>query len=59
MVPPTNVNATEQKYARIKVVLNNGGNMYLGTNGFNSDVSLPKGKANKTQAMVKKLQLGN
>ena len=30
------------KYAENKVVLNNGGNMDLGTNGFTSDVSLPK-----------------
>ena len=37
--------------------MNNGGNMDLGTNGFTSDVSLPKDKANKTQAMVNKLQL--
>ena len=36
------VNATEQKFARIKVVVNNGGNMDLGTNGFTSDVSLPE-----------------
>ena len=53
------VNAMELKYARIKVVVNNGGNMDMGTNGFTSDVSLPKDKANKTQAMVNKLQLGN
>ena len=40
-----------------KVVVINGGNMDLGTNGFTSDVSLPKGKTNKTRAMVNKLQL--
>ena len=40
---------------RIKVVVNNGGNMDLRTNGFTSDVSLPKDKANKTQAIVNKL----
>ena len=34
---------------------NNDGNMDLGTNGFTSDVSLPKDKANKTQAIVNKL----
>ena len=34
--------------AKSKVVVNNGGNMDLGTNGFTSDVSLPKDKANKT-----------
>ena len=44
---------------KVKVVLINGGNMDLGTNGFTSGVSLPKDKANKTQAMVNKLQLGN
>ena len=43
---------------KIKVVVNNGGNMDLGINGF-SDVSLPKDKANKTRVMVNKLQLGN
>ena len=44
---------------KVKVVVINGGNMDLRTNSFTSDVSLPKGEANKTQAMVKKLQLGN
>ena len=44
-----------QKFARIKVVVNNGRNMDLGTNGFTSDVSLAKDKASKTQAMVNKL----
>ena len=42
------VNTREQKYARSKVVVNNGGNIDLGTNGFTSDVSLPNDKANKT-----------
>ena len=49
------VNATKQKYARNKAVVNNGGNMDLGTNGFSSDVYLPKDNANKTRAMVNKL----
>ena len=40
---------------KVNVVVINGGNMDLGTNGFTSDVSLPKDKAIKTQAMVKKL----
>ena len=44
---------------KVKVVVINGGNMDLGTNGFTSDVSLPKDKENKTRAMVNKLQLGN
>ena len=30
------------KKLKVKVVVNNGGNMNLGTNGFTSDVSLPK-----------------
>ena len=38
------VNATEPKISRNKVVVNNGGNMDLGTNGFTTDVSLPKGE---------------
>ena len=44
---------------KIKVVVNNGGNMDLGTNGFTSDVSLPRDTTNKKRAMVNKLQLGN
>ena len=47
------------KKLKVKVVVINGGNMDLGRNGFTSDVSLPKDKANKTRAMVNKLQLGN
>ena len=47
------------KKLEVKVVVINGGNMDLGTNGFTSDVSLPRTKANKTRAIVKKLQLGN
>ena len=54
------VNATEiEIMLGSKVVVINGGNMDLGTNGFTSDVSLPKDKVNKTHAMVNKLQLGN
>ena len=52
------VNAMDQKFA-LNVVVNNGGNMDLETNGFTSDVSLPKEKANKTRAMVNKLELSN
>ena len=48
------VKVTEHKFS-LNVVVINGGNMDMGTNGFNSDVSLPKHKANKTRAMVKKL----
>ena len=49
-----------RNYASAKTVVSNDGNMDLGTKGFTSDVSLPqKMKANKTQAMVNKLQLGN
>ena len=44
---------------KVKVVVINGGNTDQGTNGFTSDVSLPKDKTNKTQSMVNKLQLGN
>ena len=45
---------------KVKVVVINGGNMDLGTNGCTNDVSLSqKTKENKTQAMVNKLQLGN
>ena len=36
------VNAVRQRMLKIKVVVINGGNMDLGTNGFTSDVSLPK-----------------
>ena len=49
--------AIKKRMLKVKVVVING--MDLGTNGFTSDVSLPKDKANKTRAMVKKLQLGN
>ena len=48
------VNAIK-KETQSKVVVKNGGNMDLRTNGFTSDVSLPKYKANRTQAMVNKL----
>ena len=41
------------------MVVGIGGNVDIGTNGFTSDVSLPKDKANKIRAMVNKLQLGN
>ena len=47
------------KKLKVKVVVISGGNMDLGTNGFTNAVSLPKCKANKTRAMVYKLQLCN
>ena len=47
------------KKLKVKVFVINGGNMDLVTNGFTSDVSLPKDKGKKTRAMVIKLQLGN
>ena len=53
------VNAINKRMMKVKVVVINGGNMDLGTNGFTSDVSLPKYKANKTRVMVKKIQLDN
>ena len=36
------VNAGKLIMLKVKVVVINGGNMDLGTNGFTSDVSLPK-----------------
>ena len=36
------VNAIQERMLKVKVVVINGGNMDLGTNGFTSDVSLPK-----------------
>ena len=33
---------------KVKVVVTSDGNMDLGTNGFTSNVSLPKDKGNKT-----------
>ena len=36
------VNVNAIKKLKVKVVVNNGGNMDLGTNGFTSDVSLQK-----------------
>ena len=53
------VNAIKKIMLKVKVVVINGGNMDLGTNGFTSYVSLPKDKGNKTQAIMNKLQLGN
>ena len=38
------VNAIKKGMLKVKVVVINGGNMDLGTNGFTSDVSLPKDK---------------
>ena len=36
------VNAIKKRMLKVKVVVINDGNMDLGTNGFTSDVSLPK-----------------
>ena len=36
------VNAIKKRILKVKVVVINVGNMDLGTNGFTSDVSLPK-----------------
>ena len=51
------VNAMEQKYARIKVVVNNDGNMDRGTKG--SLVMSLSQKTIKTLALVNKLHLRN
>ena len=40
------VNVMEIEIDRNKVVVINGGNMDLGTNGFTSDVSFPKDEGN-------------
>ena len=36
------VSAIKKRMLKVKVVVINGGNMDLGTNGFTRDVSLPK-----------------
>ena len=36
------VNAIKKRMMKVKVVMINGGNVDMGTNGFTSDVSLPK-----------------
>ena len=46
------------KKTKSKVVVNNGGNMDLETNGFTSDVSLPKDKANKTLGYGEQITAG-
>ena len=43
---------------KVKVVVINGGNMDLGTNGFTSDVSLPKYESKKNTSYGEKITVG-